>query len=51
MSALNDYISSLINRSWDEAWLPELKIGEVAAIASLANAQLQDMVKRSGETE
>jgi hypothetical protein len=37
---LHKYLTGLLRHGWDESWLPELTMEQVAAIAALANQEL-----------
>lgn len=48
-SKLHKYLSGLLRHGWEESWIPELSIEQVAAIASLANAELHRRLKSPSE--
>lgn len=44
MGNLRSYISSLLKHGWEESWIPDLTIEQVAAIAAIANAELVEIL-------
>lgn len=48
-SKLHKYLSNLLRHGWEESWIPELSLEQVAVIASLANAELHRRMKSTSE--
>lgn len=43
VDGLHKYLSGLLRHGWEESWLPELTLEQVAAIAALSNRALLEM--------